>query len=53
MALVAVIHVRDRAVPMETAVLHRYVRQADDRVTLLQVGVPLGGSGTRPQLGTR
>ncbi|KAF0297701.1 Cell growth regulator with RING finger domain protein 1 [Amphibalanus amphitrite] len=41
-ALVAVIHIRDRVVSMETSVLHRYVRQADGRVTLLQ---PLYSSG--------
>ncbi|XP_043220888.1 uncharacterized protein LOC122381122 isoform X2 [Amphibalanus amphitrite] len=41
-ALVAVIHIRDRVVSMGTSVLHRYVRQADGRVTLLQ---PLYSSG--------
>ncbi|XP_037071224.1 cell growth regulator with RING finger domain protein 1-like [Pollicipes pollicipes] len=35
-ALVAVIHVRDTHTSMATSVLHRYVRQADGRVTLLQ-----------------
>ena len=46
MALLVVIHVRDAAVSMETAALHRYLRQADGRVTLLQVRLP-GHSGSQ------